>query len=842
MQNIFLPMGILLAGLMFLPQRTEAGIFTWSAPAQVATAERTLDLPGTIVGAEVFGVLPAVVILPDNTTIEFKTDGSVATAINTIAPMGSGTSDGAYAGTTGNSDLDTVLNQYSYDGGAKTITLYNLQVGNSYSVQLFALDDRTNASQIARLTSFQDPNDPNNVSPGFKMGGNYYMLGKFTAPDAGDGSKTVNVVLRQNLPDSGNGNLNALVIRDLGAGRLPRIMSQPRAITAYAGGRAHFLVVATARAPACQWQMKAKGSEGFSNLKDGSGISGSRTPQLWLSNLRTDDSGEYRVVLTSDGVPLTSRPATLTVLPQPALPEAGSYAAVVLASHPLAYWRLNETESNHPFYDFAGGYQLLNHGVIPGRPGLRAPAFPGFSPTNGAAFFDGQNSGAASGASLLSERTNFTVMGWFNPAGRQNGSRVGLFGQNDVFELGYNDSQGINLFMQMSASKEWFFLDTGTNGFTPGNWYFVAVRADGTNLDIYVNGAPRMHQGNCGSSIGSSTYGFNVGGDGVLDPSGNCFYGSIEDVAVFDRALPPDLIQRLYRAAAGLVAPAITVKAQSQARYLGAWVRFDVMAEGCMPLQYQWQVWTGDHGGFTNLKDAGGYSGVKTPNLVITNLTLSEVGKYRVVVANPAGSTNSAVVTLTALSGTPEYIWSGPIPITTAEATLSLPGTVVGAEVFGTMAKTMILTNNTVINFQTNGVVATVTNGSPIWGGAGTGTGAFLGTTGNPDLDAVLSQFDHDGGPKLITLHRLIVGHRYSVQLFALDDRIGIPGTRQVNFQSAGDALNQSASYSMADNAYMLATFTAAREEAVIQENLPTGKAGNLNALVLRDLGAGSPP
>jgi len=218
------------------------------------------------------------------------------------------------------------------------------------------------------------------------------------------------------------------------------------------------------------------------------------------------------------------------------------------------------------------------------------------------------------------------------------------------------------------------------------------------------------------------------------------------------------------------------------------------------------------------------------------------VGKYRVVVSNPAGADTSAVITLSALSGTPEYTWSGPLPITTVDATLSLPGTVAGAEVFGTVPKTIVLANNTVINFETNGAVATVANGSPVWGGAGTGLGAFGGTTGNPDFDSVLSEFDHDGGPKVITLHRLIVGHRYSVQLFALDDRIGNPGARQVSFQSAGDGHNQSASYTMSDNAYLLATFTAAQEEAMIQENLPTGRQGNLNALVVRDLGAVSRP
>jgi hypothetical protein len=100
-----------------------------------------------------------------------------------------------------------------------------------------------------------------------------------------------------------------------------------------------------------------------------------------------------------------------------------------------------------------------------------------------------------------------------------------------------------------------------------------------------------------------------------------------------------------------------------------------------------------------------------------------------------------------------------------------------------------------------------------------------------------LSQFDFDGGPKTITLHNLVAGRRYSVQLFALDDRIGDLSTRPVNFQNADDAHNASASFTISDNAYIVATFTAANEETTIQENLPDGNRGNLNALVLRDLG-----
>jgi hypothetical protein len=273
---VSLVMFVLLAG------QAQAGMFTWSAPIPVTKAEATLDLPGTIVGAEVFGVSPGVVRLPDNTTIDFKTDGSVATIVNATGPFGRGTTVGAFSDSTGNAVFDSVLDQFSYDGGAKTITLYNLQVGRPYSVQLFAMDDRTSGNLRERVVSFHDPNDPSNISAHFKMGGNYYVLGKFIVPDTGDGSRTANVTIRENLQTDGNGNMNALVVRDLGLELPPHITTQPQSVTAYVGSRVEFAVIATARAPGCQWQVRPVGSNEFTNLVMAA-TSLVRAPRNWSS-------------------------------------------------------------------------------------------------------------------------------------------------------------------------------------------------------------------------------------------------------------------------------------------------------------------------------------------------------------------------------------------------------------------------------------------------------------------------------------------------------------------------------------------------------------------------------
>jgi alpha-L-fucosidase len=184
--------------------------FTWSAPVKITTADATLNQFGAIVGAATFQGSAATVTLANGTNIVFTTDGSVATT------TGAGTTTGAFSGDTGNANFNGVLTRFNYDNGPKTIVLSNLVVGRTYSVQLFALDDRHDSSaESTRQAGFQQPNNPADVSASFLMGDNVFVTGIFTAPPNGAGTN-VNVTIQENLPTGpGYGNINALVVRTL---------------------------------------------------------------------------------------------------------------------------------------------------------------------------------------------------------------------------------------------------------------------------------------------------------------------------------------------------------------------------------------------------------------------------------------------------------------------------------------------------------------------------------------------------------------------------------------------------------------------------------------------------
>jgi len=282
------------------------------------------------------------------------------------------------------------------------------------------------------------------------------------------------------------------------------------------------------------------------------------------------------------------------------------------------------------------------------------------------------------------------------------------------------------------------------------------------------------------------------------------------------------------------IPPQITVQPQPTSVYNGQTATLTAGASGTGPLSYQWRKSTVGGSVFANLANGGRFSGVTSNTLSISGLVSGDTGDYQVVVTSSYGSvTSSPAATLTVVAGTPQFAWSTPAPITTADATLNLAGTVVGAAVFGTTEEIVTLTNGTTIDFKADGSTAAVTAG-----GYGTANGAFSGTTSNANFDAVLNQFTWDGGPHVITLYNLFVGQQYSVQFFALDDRGGASSALTANYQDPNDPYDVSTSFAMGNNVYTVGTFTASNTTVSIQENLPMlGGSGNINAAVIRALG-----
>ncbi len=160
-----------------------AGII-WQAPFNI-TSVGSIDTNGTLVtaiNATSGGDSPTVNVGGENIT--FTASG--------IAPSntGTGTFFTGGGGTTGNADLNTVLNSHSYSGGTWSIQLTGLTTGADYQIQLIGAGD-TRGCCSSRNQRGGDAESPENVSGDFSRSGVGSVIGSFTASGT---TQTINIL------------------------------------------------------------------------------------------------------------------------------------------------------------------------------------------------------------------------------------------------------------------------------------------------------------------------------------------------------------------------------------------------------------------------------------------------------------------------------------------------------------------------------------------------------------------------------------------------------------------------------------------------------------------------
>lgn len=518
--------------------------YQWQPPVPFngLNADQILtNVSGSFVGAAAFGGVASQVTLGNGRILNFSTDGSIATA------TGNGTAGGAYpAGTglsTSNANFDAVLNRFSWDGGPKTINLYNLLIGETYSVQLFALDDRGGA-ESARLGNFQDPVDPGDVSSTFTMGANVYVVATFVA------ANTIETI-QMNLPTGNNGSINALVLRALSftpANQPPTVMgATPATQSVYQGHTASLTVSATSYvAPTYQWQAGPVGGP-YTNLNDGGAIAGANTNVLTLTPADSFNGAEFQCLVSNPAGNTPSTPATVTVLPAP--PSSGAGGANILALNPVAYWPLNEsadpTAGGLGAYDAVGAhdgtYLAAAQNAFYGITGVDAAGgFPLFAPNSGALQSTANTDQSWVTTPALNLNTNTATIGmWIYPDGVQP-SAVGLYvnrNSGTVAGLGYYATDRLGYKWNNDAAETWGF---NTGPLIPTNlWSFVAVVVEPTKATLYLYNSNGLQTAvntttHNNQSWGGSPANIRIGCDNSVATT---FNGKIDEVAVFNRAL-----------------------------------------------------------------------------------------------------------------------------------------------------------------------------------------------------------------------------------------------------------------------------------------------------------------
>jgi hypothetical protein len=372
----------------------------------------------------------------------------------------------------------------------------------------------------------------------------------------------------------------------------PAINVQPTNQTVGVGSTATLSVSVNANAtPPLRYQWQTNGV----NLVNGGNISGATNATLTISNVKTNNSGSYSVIVTNYGGSATSSNAVLTVVAAPviivqpptnevmAVGFTATFSVYAVGQAPLSYhWQFN-------------GTNLVNEGNISGA-------------TNNLLTINNAQT---------SDSGIYTVS-VANLAGSVTSSNAVLLVTNSPPAINVQPTN------QTVAAKSTVTMVVVASGTAPLSYQW---QMNGTNL---------VNSGQGGQIGGATAHQLTIknvqtNNSGSYSVIVTNFGGSVtSSVAILTVAS----------------SPLILVQPTNQTMAVGATATLAVTAIGLAPLSYQWQM------DGTNLTDGGQINGAISNVLTISNVQLTNSGSYSVVVTNTAGSVTSsnAVLSVVPLS------------------------------------------------------------------------------------------------------------------------------------------------------------------------------------------------
>jgi len=405
----------------------------------------------------------------------------------------------------------------------------------------------------------------------------------------------------------------------------PVILSQPVGGTIYPGGVLNLQVVATGGGLQFQWMHNA------TNLPGATG------PQYYVASVTNATAGTYTLSVTNKLGATNLGPFVIVV---PTL-QTGTYAQVVDADAPTAWWRLDETGVTNGtiladamgresgVYTNNGGLTAGIHGAITG--GLAGTA----------AFFDGDGSyGYVPYFSALSN-PQFSLEVWV----RQSTATAGTVASS-------SDGQGNDYGIQAGTywegeSGDEAFGEGPGGGAAPNNvnydptiypnqWAHIVIEFGGTGnatypYQIYVNGKTDGYIWGTSGSLNSSQP-FIIGGRGSGSSSilSRVFAGSVDEVAFYNKTLTAAQIQNHYAAAFFQLPPTFSVQPVSQDAFRGQNITFSTTVIGAPPISLQW------------LKNGHVLPGQTNSSITLTNVFYTDSSDvYALLATNLFGSATS---------------------------------------------------------------------------------------------------------------------------------------------------------------------------------------------------------
>lgn len=338
--------------------------------------------------------------------------------------------------------------------------------------------------------------------------------------------------------------------------------------------------------------------------------------------------------------------AAVWVLASVRLAGAVDYPSTILADHPIAYYRLEETADTTAADSSASGLFPGTYNVNGAYPLLGQPGID----TNSISLSAANSSSVTAGYyPEFNQPAPFSFEIWARPASTSATDYrcpIGNFsGWATATQSGWYVYQTPG-----GAASTFAFILVGSGawisqGMVPLNWYHLVGTYDGTNASFYINSVLVGTQNAAGYAANSvNNAGVNVLGIGQRGDNSQFFDGGLDEAAYYTNALTAAQVLAHYQAGtnsfrAASLPPAILTDTASVTNYAGHATQFKVLADGTAPLAYQWYKGTSPISGATNNA------------LAFTCAPADDGTTYRVVVTNDVGSITSSVATLTVSTG-----------------------------------------------------------------------------------------------------------------------------------------------------------------------------------------------
>jgi signal peptidase len=223
---------------------------------------------------------------------------------------------------------------------------------------------------------------------------------------------------------------------------------------------------------------------------------------------------------------------------------ADGYYSTVLSMNPQSYWRFGEA-SGTTSTDVMGGLNGTYNGATLGAAGALSHD-------------NNTSANCVSGATCWSTTDNAayhntgaqTIAMWLKPGVSAQAQFARVFtkydGTNLTYFMAYDNSgagsAGVKMRYMMDTTSKRVQANSTTSITNTSQWYFVVGTFDGTTAQIYVNGSAE------GSDTGSGVVKQNNVGFAALANVGGTAgaKGTLDDVAIWTRALTPTEIATLY--------------------------------------------------------------------------------------------------------------------------------------------------------------------------------------------------------------------------------------------------------------------------------------------------------